>query len=63
MVTEKPALLVGLSAPGGTRAEQLATALEDRIRGLTPDSPVGTIEASGSPPAPARRLPSPRHGT
>ena len=44
MVTEKRALLAGLSAPGGTRAEQLAAALEGRIRGLTPGSLVGTIE-------------------
>ncbi|MER6958006.1 MULTISPECIES: FCD domain-containing protein [unclassified Streptomyces] len=44
MVTENRALLAGLSAPGGTRAEQLAAALEGRIRGLAPDSLVGTIE-------------------
>lgn len=44
MVTEKRALLAGLSAPGGTRAEQLAAALEDRIRELSPGSAIGTIE-------------------
>lgn len=44
MVTEQRSLLSGLSAPGGTRAEQLAAALESRIRGLNPGSPVGTIE-------------------
>ncbi|MBA4863112.1 FadR family transcriptional regulator [Streptomyces sp. PSKA54] len=44
MVNEQRPLLAGLSAPGGTRAEQLAAALESRIRGLNPGSPVGTIE-------------------
>jgi GntR family transcriptional repressor for pyruvate dehydrogenase complex len=44
MVTEQRALLAGLTAPGATRAEQLAAALEDRVRGLGPGSPVGTIE-------------------
>ncbi|MBO4252293.1 FadR/GntR family transcriptional regulator [Streptomyces griseorubiginosus] len=44
MVTEKRALLAGLSAPGGTRAEQLAAALQGRIRELSPGSAIGTIE-------------------
>ncbi|MBA2951216.1 FadR/GntR family transcriptional regulator [Streptomyces himalayensis] len=44
MVDEQRPLLAGLRAPGGTRAEQLAAALESRIRGLNPGSPVGTIE-------------------
>ncbi|MEU3340307.1 FadR/GntR family transcriptional regulator [Streptomyces sp. NPDC002144] len=44
MAIEKRALLAGLSAPGGTRAEQLAAALEGRIRELSPGSVIGTIE-------------------
>ena len=44
MVTEKRALLAGLSAPGGTRAEQLAAALQGRVRELSPGSVIGTIE-------------------
>ncbi|GKQ39178.1 FadR/GntR family transcriptional regulator [Streptomyces sp. A012304] len=44
MVTEKRALLAGLSAPGGTRAEQLAAAIEGRMRELSPGTSVGTIE-------------------
>lgn len=44
MVTEQRPLLAGLRAPGGTRAEQLAAALESRIRALSPGVAVGTIE-------------------
>lgn len=44
MATEQRAHLTGLTAPGVTRAEQLAAALEDRIRGLAVGSPVGTVE-------------------
>ncbi|MFD5543142.1 FadR/GntR family transcriptional regulator [Streptomyces sp. NPDC127079] len=44
MVTEKRALLAGLGASGGTRAEQLAAALQGRIRELSPGSAIGTIE-------------------
>ncbi|MCX5085723.1 FadR/GntR family transcriptional regulator [Streptomyces sp. NBC_00401] len=44
MVTERRTLLSGLSVHGGTRAEQLASALESRIRGLRAGAPVGTIE-------------------
>lgn len=44
MVTDKRALLAGLSASGGTRAEQLAAALQGRIRELSPGSAIGTIE-------------------
>ncbi|MFF4732761.1 FadR/GntR family transcriptional regulator [Streptomyces mirabilis] len=44
MVTENRALLAGLRAPGGTRADRLADALEDRVRELSPGSAIGTIE-------------------
>ncbi|MEU1167261.1 FCD domain-containing protein [Streptomyces sp. NPDC005921] len=44
MGTDRRTLLAGLGVAGGTRAEQLAAALEDRMRGLSPGSLVGTIE-------------------